>query len=280
MDAPVFVHVHLPKCAGTSLRTHLQRSFGCGHRNLYPERHSFVFDDDSLWKDALAETTVRSISSHFIRRFPPFVYGRRMLYFTFLRDPLEQFLSYYSYIQKVGRHIRDPELLASLPPSAHTLPSREFALWLLQHPFDISFRENYVPNFLARYVWMAGTGRGPGVEPGWPQDWEADDWVDYCAARLTTAKAVLEDFLFVGVVERMAQGMDLLRERAARWGLRLVPGTPPVENVSAECRDDTSWVRCEDEVGQRLMQSLESDFELYRFARGLADSYRTTGEPS
>lgn len=142
--------------------------------------------------------------------------------------------------------------------------------WLLEHPFDITFHENYATNFLARYVWMAGAGRGPGPRPEWQQEWEADDWADYCTARLTVGKAVLEDFLFVGTVEQMAQGMDVLRERAPHWGFTLAPGAPPVENITAEFRDDTSWVRPEDEVGQRLMQSLVSDFELYNFARSLA----------
>ena len=278
METPVLVHVHLPKCAGTSIRTHLKRSFGSEHRNLYPGPHSFVYDEDRLWKEAISDPAVRSVSSHFIRRFPQFIRGRRVLYFTFLREPLQQFLSFQSYVRMVGCHIRDEELLASLPPDAHNLSSREFARWLLEQPFDIAFRENYATNFLARYVWMANTGRGPRDHSKWPQHWAVSDWDAYCTTRLAIAKNVLESFLFVGTVEQMAQGMDVLRERAAQWGFGLAPGVPPVENGSAEFRDDTSWVRPEDEVGQSLLRSLGSDFELYNFARnlaGLPNAYRT-----
>src|ERR1051325_1797223 len=91
----VLVSVHVPKSAGTAVRLYFEKALGSGHRNLYADHSSAVYAEDYLASAVLADPAVRSLSSHFIRRFPPTLAGRPLLYFTLLRDPLEQFLSYY-----------------------------------------------------------------------------------------------------------------------------------------------------------------------------------------
>ena len=266
MSDPVLVHVHLPKTAGTTIREQFEKSLGPAHRNLYSKPHSYVYTEDALWDEALADFSVRSISSHFIRRFPPFIRGRRLLYYTFLRDPTQQFLSYYTYIRKVYPQITDEELLRSLPENAHLLSSREFAAWLLRSPFDIAFRENYTTNFLARFVWMAASGKGPQSQLPWPQEWNRDDWASYCLARTEVAKDVLSSFFFVGFAEHIDSGFHTLRTRATELGISLTSDGLSPRNVSAELRDDTRWIEPSDPIGQCLIQNLQSDFNLYEFA--------------
>jgi hypothetical protein len=263
----VLVSVHVPKCAGTSVRLYLKKALGAAHRDLYADRASLVYAEDYLATEVLADLTVRSLSSHFIRCFPPALAGRRLLYVTFLRDPIEHFLSYYSYIRKVYAHITDPELSACLPPACDQLSSRAFTAWLLDRRFDTPFRENYATNFFARYTWTAATGRGP--RPGttlWPHVWDPSDWAAYAVDRLAVARRVLSRFFFVGLAEQLQAGLDVLRRRSAAWGFDLPAEPIGFANVSRECRDDTSWLRAGDPVGRRLLASLREDFALYHFA--------------
>jgi hypothetical protein len=40
----------------------------------------------------------------------------------------------------------------------------------------------------------------------------------------------------------------------------------PVENTSADYRDDLSWINPDDEVGSLLLRSVEKDRQLYDWA--------------
>jgi hypothetical protein len=129
-----------------------------------------------------------------------------------------------------------------VPPDAPQLTLREFARWLLTQERDIPFRENHNVNFFARHS------------------------APVALDRLQAAKAALESFFFVGITERMEESMNKLRALARAAGLDFPPGPMPVENTSADYRDDLSWIHPGDEVGYMLLRSVEEDRQLYDWA--------------
>jgi len=244
---PVLAHIHVPKCAGTSFRALLERYFGPRHLGLYVNDTYFVYGDEALRGYLLQDLEVRGFSSHHVRAFPHWLAGREILYIAFLRDPIQQFVSYMTHIKKHYSTITSASLLAAVPPDASKLTLRDFARWLLTQDRDIPFRENHNVNFFARH-----------------SDPAASD-------RLEAAKAALAEFFFVGITERMEESMAKLKALARAAGLDFPPGPLPVENTSAEYRDDLSWINPEDEVGSLLLHSVEKDRQLYDWAAGRLD---------
>ncbi len=241
--APVLAHIHVPKCAGTSLRVLLQRHFGGRHLPLYVEDTYFVYGQESLRSYLLRDDPdLVGFSSHHVRIFPRWLAGREMLYITFLRDPIEQFVSYMTHIKKYYAGITSESLLRAVPPDAPRLPLREFARWLLTQDCDVPFRENHNVNFFTRH-------NAPGA-----------------ADRLAAAKAALESFFFVGIAERMEESIRRLGSLAGAAGIDFPPGPAPSENTSFDYRDDLSWIHPGDEVGSLLLRSVAEDRQLYEWA--------------
>ena len=239
---PVLAHIHVPKCAGTSFRVLLETYFGPRHLGLYVNDTYFVYGDEALRSYLLQGPELQGFSSHHVRRFPHWLAGREMLYVTFLRDPIQQFVSYMTHVKKHYAEITSASLLAAVPPDAPQLTLREFARWLLTQDRDIPFRENHNVNFFARHS-----------APAAPD-------------RLEAAKTALEGFFFVGITERMEESVNKLRALARAAGLDFPPGSPPVENTSADYRDDLGWLHPGDEVGSMLLRSVEQDRQLYDWA--------------
>jgi len=246
---PVLAHIHVPKCAGTSFRALLERHFGPKHLGLYVNDTYFAYGNEALRSYLLQDPEIRGFSSHHVRVFPHWLAGREMLYVTFLRDPIEQFVSYMTHIKKHYATITSESLLDAVPPDAPQLTLREFARWLLTEDRDIPFRENHNVNFFSRHT-----------APTAPD-------------RLEAAKAALAEFFFVGITERMADNMAKLGVLARAAGLDFPPGPIPVENTSAEYRDDLSWINPADEVGSLLLRSVEKDRQLYDWAVARLNEY-------
>jgi len=251
---PVLVFIHMPKTGGMSI-LHWLNTAGASHLNLYENNTHFVYSEDALARTLFQSPGVKFLSSHFILTFPPYLAGRRMLYFILLRDPVQQFISYVTFIKKTFPTITDPNLLRCLPPDPCSLSSREFAHWLLsQDREDIPFRENYTVNRLARQTYLSLLAPAASF-----------DGAAYRAGRLTLAKAVLNQCMAVGLTEQMDQSVDRLRKIAASQGVDLPPGPVGSDNRSGELRDDLSWIHPSDEVGAMLLHSLEEDRQLYQW---------------
>jgi hypothetical protein len=272
-DEDLLAHVHIIKTAGTSLWKWFARTLAGGHGLVYPSNvpDSYYLDEAKLITSGIGNTAVRSVSSHYFRLFPARAVGRRMRYFTLLREPLAHYLSYCNYLRQIYRDITDPETLAALPPDADRLSAREFTEWVLEQRNDIPFRENYQTNYLTSYVWRTATGRGPRPEEPLPV-WDAADWAAYRSERIELGKRVLRAFAAVGVVERMHDSVIALSRRAATWGLHIDPATDVWhDNATPVVQQDLSWIDAGDPVGRRLLASFEDDRTLYAFAETLLD---------
>jgi len=239
---PVLAHIHVPKCAGTSFRILQERYFGPRHVGLYVDDTYFVYKEETIRGYLVQYSGMQGFSSHHVRVFPRWLAGRKMLYVTLLRDPVQQLVSYMTHIKKHYSRITSKSLLAAVPPDAPRLTLREFARWLLTQDRDIPFRENHNVNFFARH--------------SAPAAWD----------RLEAAKAALEGFFFVGTTERMDESMAKLRALTREAGLDFPPGHIQVENSSAEYRDDLSWIHSDDEVGSLVLRSVAKDRQLYDWA--------------
>lgn len=236
---PILAHIHVPKCAGTSLRVLLEKHYGTRYLRLYVDDTYFVYSLETLRNYLLRDPQIAGFSSHHVRTFPRWLAGRQVLYITFLRDPIEQFVSYMTHIQKHYSTITAQNLLEAVPPGAQQVSLREFARWLLTQERDIPFRENHNVNFFARHSHPAA------------------------ADRLEAAKAALDEFFFVGITEKMEESIRKLRARACQAGVDFPPGPMLFENISNDYRDDLSWINPADEVGALLLRSVEKDRQLY-----------------
>jgi hypothetical protein len=260
MRPPLIVHLHLPKTAGSSFRTLLERRFGPDHANLYVDDTHWVYSESFLAEFISSRPSLRSISSHFIRTFPSRIAGREVLYVTFLRDPVEQFISYLTYTRKYYNQIVDKGLLACLPPQAPDMPLSEVANWVLSK--DVPFGENYNVNFFAKYHFRSIHSE--------------HDAAIYRASRLPLAKTLLQQFFLTGITERMDESIGRLEQLGSEFEIEVPHGPIAVENVSREHRDGLEWIKPSDEVGARLLSSVAEDRELYewataRFEQGLAE---------
>jgi len=250
---PVIAHVHVPKCGGWAFRNFLQRQYGPAHLSLYVSDTFFVYSEEEL-AGYLNDRAVRSFSSHFVRTFPERLAGRDLLYITFLRNPVDQFISYITYAKKYYHDLEhDKPLMSCLPPELPSLSIRDAARWILTQDRDVNFRENYTVNYFARYTLARGAGRPNGNEY-------------YRQNRLAAAQRTLQRFFFVGVVEEMERSMSLLKKLMGQCNLEFPPGEVLLENTSFDFRGDLSWIRIDDEVGSLLLESVREDQQLYNWA--------------
>lgn len=259
----MLVHVHIYKCAGTSVRVWLFRAFSHGFGSWYP---SYVFDDGSLKAAGLGDRRLRALSSHTIRRFPAASCGRQMQYFTVIRNPVDHVLSHLRYMCQI-QHEANPAL---------PLPSiRDIVQLLMDTPAIEPFWDNIQTNFLAQHVWAQGEGTVFNCDPNAPRTWSKEAKDAYIRARLGVAKDVLRSFLAVGTVERIIESLELLRMRAAPLGFAMLP--PPeitTENVTNVMMEDRSWIGEHDPVGRRFLAFMQEDEQLHAFAEQLLDEGR------
>ncbi len=249
---PVIAHIHVPKCGGTAFRKFLIQHYRAAHLALYVPDTYFVYPQDQI-AEYLRDRSVRGFSSHFVRTFPDRIAGRDIVYITFLRNPVDQFISYITHIKKHFGTIPDKPLLSALPPDPTRMSVREIARWILTSDQEVNFHENYTVNFFARYSMPGETG-----------PFRKDK--AYVRHRLSAASRILDRFFFVGVAERMGLSVAILRNLMLRSNLDFPQGEVPVDNTSFEFRDDLSWIHHKDEVGRLLLKSLQEDQRLYQRA--------------
>jgi hypothetical protein len=229
--------VHIPKTAGGTATTMLANAFssagvhGAGNYMRGPEaterklaRREGGWEE---WLDGGGRASVGHVPYRVFRRYLP----PETRYMTFLREPVDRVLSHYY------RHIHHPEGTAESRRERREgrkerAGSIEEALTELRLP--------QIRNLMTRFLC------------GHPTREE-----DLAASALTSAKANLRNFAFVGIQERFDESIILLQ----RWlGLDRVPylnrhvseDRPRVEDIPAEQRE-------------LIAEHNHLDAELYRF---------------
>lgn len=105
----VFLGLHIPKCAGTSILSELKKNYG-----------------DRIYQSTSLISNVREGKSDLLDGYPNLSYegyfghhfcdellkivGRDVFLFTFVRDPLERALSHYKYINRMNLSVGLPEV--------------------------------------------------------------------------------------------------------------------------------------------------------------------------
>src|SRR5260370_41168372 len=103
---------------------------------------------------------------------------------------------------------------------------------------------------------------------------------DYGLDRPDIASLILEQFFFVGITEEMPKSLELLSASFKALGIEL--RKPPSLHLNrTRSREDLSWLKPGDALGQRVLQCQPSDQQLYRrFRQRFFDTYsqyRKTG---
>jgi hypothetical protein len=91
--SPIFFHVHVPKCGGSSLNVLLERCFKDRFAYLYNDEPEHILSVEEIGDFVARNPTVDCIASHGIRVFPPLVNDRPAHYITFLRNPVDRLVS-------------------------------------------------------------------------------------------------------------------------------------------------------------------------------------------
>jgi len=151
---PLYCFSHVQKAAGTSVDVVMRRHFGIGHMLVNPAI-GWTYKPRDLAADLRLNPLTRSISSHWLRPFVDFgAWNERMIWYTFLRDPIARVLSHYQYhVERMGvtkslqNWILDEEqnwqtrFLAGAPDldAAKRILTTRYAMVGLTERFDESF---------------------------------------------------------------------------------------------------------------------------------------------
>ena len=105
-----FIVMHIPKCAGTTLRIALEEQYGRDSLALlYSRRDQFGRPHRSF-----VEYQQKFIIGHFgVDHFREGGHGRRVI--TFMRDPVDRVLSHYYYWRQIQERSMGPRLARCLP---------------------------------------------------------------------------------------------------------------------------------------------------------------------
>jgi hypothetical protein len=77
----------------------------------------------------------------------------------------------------------------------------------------------------------------------------------------------------------MDESWSLLRKRAEKIGIGLPDVRIPVENVTRDPRESLDWIRTDDEVGGKLLDSVREDLELYQWGLDRLRAYGAATSP-
>lgn len=97
----IIAFAHIPKTAGMTVQLLLRRHFGVRHLDL-PK--GFIYTEALLSRDLRLNPLVRSLAGHSLRPFVDFgALENRLVWYTFLRDPVQRFVSHYQHaVEKEG----------------------------------------------------------------------------------------------------------------------------------------------------------------------------------
>jgi hypothetical protein len=122
---PIFVFLHIPKTAGTTLRGVFNEMFG-PYFHLYtaPHDEAVCADGRRAFEQPGYFDNIMMLAGHFARNSPVVrsISGRRTVFVSVMRDPVDRVVSHYDYVRRMGWHrlhneIADKSLLQAFSGS-------------------------------------------------------------------------------------------------------------------------------------------------------------------
>lgn len=178
-----FIHIHVPKCAGSTFNAVLKRHFGRRMLRYDDRKPGYIFTDAE--KAGLLESNrgIECFSGHALRYPAPPRRKTLFNYITFLRHPLERIVSLYAYEKKV---------------QGTDFKFSTFEDWVSARLKAVQLqRDNAVCNYQAFHI--MGTR-------------------NMTAVSFEKAAGILDTFYFVGISERFDTALVLL---GRKLGLKL-----------------------------------------------------------
>jgi hypothetical protein len=224
----------------------LAKGQGTNHFYHFHPDPNYVLSVDSLETMLQISPTLRSISSHSLRRFPTRIANRRAFYITFLRKPADIFISVLRHTQREFRN----------------MPEAARVCWPKETP-DLSLRD------LTAFL-LGKSGENPRYCPlsHFFCDLQSIQHISFAnfesrdQACQDVASLILGKFLMVGFVENMTKSLNLLQAklRGIDYHIRL----PINRHLNrGKGSKNTSWLTEKDEVGAKLLAMTAFEQRLY-----------------
>lgn len=249
-NAPVILHCHIPKTAGTTVSAGLRRSFEILHiYHCHPDP-LYILTREVLERLLEIYPALASISSHHLRSFPLSIRGRPTFLMTFLRKPEDAFISQLKYAQRQFSTF-SPQVQRLWPKETPRLPLRELARQYLDL---VVADQDFCPQ--TRFF----------CNPGAMTKFGFHDGHHYGLDSYEIARSILQGFHFVGIVDEMKKSLELLTDRLAQRNVRVYFDMGSRQNCSPE-KAKPAWLTLDDDVGRRVLNASKSDLLLYRHFR-------------
>jgi hypothetical protein len=236
MSKPIDVFIHIPKSAGTTFHSILERNYA------YQQQFSFRVPRQLALMRLLAMPESRRnrldcIKGHCGCGIHEYL-SRPVNYFTFLRDPVKRVISEYNYVKKHPK------------PAAHQV-IKENNLSLKQF-----VEGDLTPdNLQLRYLTFMRLEDAP---PGRAQK----EWLEPAKKRLA------EDFANFGIVEYFDKSLLLFQHRLSLKKIYYASKNQSKPTVKSLTPEPHGW--CEDSECVLLIQDRDAlHIELYLFARAI-----------
>ncbi len=199
----ILIHLHVPKCSGTSINRVLQRTFpGAIVDNQTP---AMVAKLNSM-TEAERDEKYKVVLGHWqwgVHRY----FSKPAIYFSVVRSPISRICSFFNYIHTVRDHDQH-QTFKDVLPNLNALSDE-----IMSRPY---FRANW-----SNYYCFAYSGRRPTDEPS------------FIAIQTQVLNSIRRGKLIVGPTERIA---TFLRERG------ILEGELPRANETSIAPGDKSFV--------------------------------------
>jgi hypothetical protein len=251
---PLFVHVHVPKCGGTSLNTLLNAWFNGRMQWIYFPDPKRVLTQNEMEDFVRQNQDVDCISSHHLRLFPPVIGGRPALYLTFLRQPADYCISSARHVVQTQREM-SAEQRALQPKNLESLSVVGLIQhWIAEEEKDIFVGADFSRMFFEATAIRLGIDRHKIIRSKEEQE---------SIQNLTRSIAItqLEHFFFVGDFANFSNEIQRLAALLQQLGIETDNMEIPWERRSSD--QPFSSPEQEREIRETLTRLLPVDRDVY-----------------
>lgn len=249
----LFCHVHVSKTGGTTLNQLLARWFPGSFEVIHHPDPHYIIEIEALRERLVQNPSLNCVSTHHLRTFPAAVAGRKVHYFTTLREPLDRTISLLTFMKKYSHEFTD-EHKSALPAGFQGRTELD----ILRQWTDRTTSARREGRFAGNPVTAVFIGKNFG-----------GDYLNHRHACEAAAAAkcitVLNRFLYVGDFACLEQSIGELANRIRALGASLCEiDQIPMERISRDVRGDLGWLEEGRDVVDAYMDGLTIDGMVYR----------------